>query len=145
MEDISKNIRTGYTYKCISGVFNISQVNNTPQSCINGGGTIVFENASGDPTKITDQWVYKIESTNGGVSFDILKSVNGAASFIKLNPDEIKLSNVSGFTVTGAELLPLSGNRQQSLATIRLVGKITTKGKDTSFALQTTVSQRNQE
>jgi len=144
MEDISRNIRTGYNYKCISGVFNPSQVSNIPQSCSNGGGSIVFENASGNPSVLTDQWVYKIESTNG-VDFNIWKSVNGAGSFVKLNPDEIKFSNVSGFTVTGAELFSSSGNKQQSLTTIRLVGKIITKGKETPFALQTTVSQRNQE
>ena len=139
MEDISRNIRTGTDFRCISGVFNVSQVNNTPQSCQNGGGAIVFENASGNPGIITDQWVYKIEST--GIDFNIWKSVNGAENFILLNPDEIKLASSSGFYVTGAES-SLSGNKQQPLITIRLVGKITTKGKETPFALQTTVSQR---
>ena len=140
IEDISKNIRTGSNFRCISEVFNISQVNNTLQSCNNGGGAIVFENASGNPDIITDQWVYKIEATNG-VDFNVWKSVNGAQSFIKLNPDEINFTSSSGFYVSGAES-SLSGNKQQPLIIIRLVGKIITKGKETPFALQTTVSQR---
>lgn len=155
MEDVSRNLRTGYNFRCVADVFEKTQASgvlgNTPQNCLNGGGAIVFENAFGSSKGgsikgvlcdecTEDQWVYKIESA-GGPDFNIYKSVDGAVNFIQLNPSEIKLDRASGFTVSGAGAL----DNQQPLVTIRLMGKITTKGKVTPFAIETSVSQRSSE
>jgi len=149
MDDMSKNIRTGYHLRCVVGVFNPLQAQgvtgNTPQSCEGGdGGAIVFENVNGLPAEggdqhTEDQWVYKIESGDTGLTYDVWKSVDGAENFVKLNADEVKLYGSSGFIVSGAD----PSDNQQPLTTIKLIGKVTTRGSVSSFAVQTTVSQRS--
>lgn len=152
MEDMSRNIRTGYHYRCYDStlVWNQSFAQtaglNTPRSCA-GGGVLVFEEARGHTptstvpdTNATDQWIYQVVSSDGGVTYNINKSIDGGSSWVQLNPTEVVLSSVSGFSVLGAE--PPSGNTQQPLVTIRLIGTITIKNVVTPFNLQTSVSQR---
>jgi type II secretory pathway pseudopilin PulG len=136
MEDISRNLRTGYNYHCGS----LSNLDN-PESCANGG-ILAFEEASGNVETTNDQWVYKIESTDGGATYNISKSVLGGAlgSFVQLNSSEIVLQSVSGFSVFGAQ--PPFSNNQQPLVIIRLIGIINSKDTVTPFSLQTSVSQR---
>ncbi len=141
MEDMSRNLRTGYNYHCVTdGNFN-SNVIVTPQSCPTGGG-IAFETSVGNPNVSSDQWVYKIESTNGGSTFNLSKSIDGGTSWVQLNPDEVTIDSVSGFTVVGAEP-PSSGDNRQPFVTIKLSGKITIKNVVTPFLLQTSVSERS--
>jgi len=138
MEDISRNLRTGYNYHCgSSGDFSV------PLSCPSGDSTIAFESANGDPLDVVDQWVYRINIDK------IEKSISDASNgndFIQLNPDEVKIdAAASGFFVTGAE--PSPGDIEQPYVTIKLVGNITYKPGTpnavvTPFSLQTLVSQR---
>ncbi len=149
MEDMSRNLRTGYNYHCfISGETipaSTSSVMSTPKSCASGWA-ISFEYAYGDSTDTDgdqidhdDQWVYYIDNTG-----KIFKSTQGpyaVASFVQLTPNEIVIDTAaSSFSVLGAESVP--GNEQQPFITIRLVGKITYKDTVTPFSLQTSVSQR---
>lgn len=147
MDDISKNLRTGYNYHCFpSGLVApsttysysiIPSFASTPQSCDFGFG-IAFEAANGDSNNYIDQWFYYID--NG----KIFKSTQGpyySYNFVQLTPDEVVIDPISGFSVLGAE--PSSaGNFQQPLVNIRLIGTITLKGTTTPFSLQTSVSQR---
>ncbi len=151
MEDIGRNLRTGTNYRCYSD-WNQSEAQdsdlNTSRSC-DSGRAIVFEEAYGftpaspspnaDPNG-TDQWAYKIETADGGDTYDISKSTDGGLIWTQLNPEEVDLSSVSGFSVLGAE--PPGGNEQQPFVTIRLVGTIFYKNVETPFSLQTSVSQR---
>lgn len=142
MEDMSRNIRTGYNYHCFTGSDNLA-VSATPKSCPTGSGNgwgIGFEYAYGDTTDNDDQWVYYVNSGK------LWKSTNnGTTPFLQLTPDEIVLDGVaSTFSVLGAEAAP---NFQQPLVTIRLVGKITYKAGTpqeviSPFSIQTSVSQR---
>jgi type II secretory pathway pseudopilin PulG len=134
MEDMSKNLRTGYSYQCFDINQDLSAVSiGTPRSCQNGWA-VVFESATGDRNTYEDQWVYYISSDG------IFKSVDGTRSFVKLTPNEITIDDVaSGFEVLGAEPLP---NKEQPFAKIKLVGKIKFKNIETPFSLQTSVSQR---
>ena len=144
MEDMSRNIRTGYNYYCTNGGMSVV-VGGTPQSCVSGNQAIVFETADGNPNTLSDQWIYNIYPSDDGIGYNIWKSIGGSnGTFVQLNPEEIKLDGTSGFIVTGAESSTDSNpNKQQPLVTIRLVGTITTKGVAMPFSLQTTVSQRN--
>lgn len=146
LEDMSRNLRTGYNYRCYAGESwgaggdAGTSVLNTPISCAEGK-TLVFEEVNSVPGDLNtnDQWVYKIESTDG-IHYNIFKSVDGGVTFVKLNTDEISLTAGSGFSVLGAE--PLPGDEQQPLVLMRLIGEITYKDVVTPFALQTSVSQR---
>ncbi|PIZ85956.1 hypothetical protein CO033_00110 [Candidatus Nomurabacteria bacterium CG_4_9_14_0_2_um_filter_32_10] len=131
MEDMSRNLRTGYDYYCGSGVSEI------PLSCENGK-TLFFEEATGETGKTDDQWGYEIKFN--GDTYDINKSTDGGSTWIQLNPEEVKLSSDSIFIVTGAE--PPNGDLQQPYVIIKLVGEITYRGVKSPFSLQTSVSQR---
>lgn len=131
MEEISRNIRTGYHYQCIDD----SLILGDPHSCADGWG-LAFENAFGDPDLEEDQWGYYFFGDK------IYKSAQGASpgTFVQLNPSEIVISDSSGFSVLGAETFP--EDNQQPLVIIRLVGNINYRGIATPFSLQTTISQR---
>ncbi len=127
MEDISKNLRTGYNYHCSNSLSNLS----TPLSCASGGGIISFKSSSDG-----GQWVYEILSDG-----TLQKSISGGAAgtFVTLTPPEIKISPTSSFSVTGAE----AGDNLQPFATIKLIGTITSENNIiTPFSLQTSISQR---
>ncbi len=139
MEDMSKNLRTGYNYHCLTGAVNLSNPS-VPISCASGWG-IFFEGAYGDPNDDNDQWIYSI---SGG---KIYKKTQGpyavaASSFTQMTPDEVVIDPAaSSFSVVGAEP-PTTGDHHQPFVTIKLVGTVTYHGVVTPFSLQTSVSQR---
>ena len=127
MEDMSKNLRTGYDYHCSNSLSNLS----TPLSCASDGGIISFKSSSDG-----SQWVYEILSDG-----TLQKSVSGgiAGTFVVLTPPEIIIDPASGFLVTGAE----TGDNLQPFVTIKLIGTITSENNVvTPFSLQTSISQR---
>ena len=132
MEDMSRNLRTGYNYRCItnSDFTNLS----TSLSCASGKAIAFREGIT------NAQWVYKIETLDGGATYNISRSTDGAATWTQFNPPEVVINSISAFSVLGAEALP--GDTQQPFVTIKLAGKITFKGIDTPFSMQTSVSQR---
>lgn len=154
LEDMSKNLRTGYDYHCFVAGDTIptspTSLISQPKSCTSGGA-VAFESAigdstdeDGDPVDDNDQWVYYLTTVNGKGT--IWKSTQGPynypTNFVQLNPDEVDLNlSTSGFSVLGAE--HPTGNSQQPLVTIRLSGTITYKNNIiTPFSMQTSVSQR---
>lgn len=137
VEDISRNMRVGKNYYCIESGDSRIKVD-VPKSGPNCLG-VAFETSIGDPANDNDQWVYYIR--NGKLFKSTVGPYDTGANFTELNPDEVVLDTVSGFSVLGAEGLP--GNSQQPLVVIRLSGKITLQnGVTTPFSLQTSVSQR---
>jgi prepilin-type N-terminal cleavage/methylation domain-containing protein len=140
MEDMSRNIRTGYNYSCFplgAGFPNSGQ--GSPQDCTDGSGeALAFESSTGDPSDDKDQVIYAFDSNgnlfkaiDGGYSNDIYSS--------PINPSNVTFITGSGFTVVGSK----PGDDQQPFVIIRLVGEITNKDKTkTQFSLQTSVSQR---
>jgi len=137
MEDMSRNLRTGYGYQCFTSQALNSGTLGGPRSCADGYA-VAFEAEGGNAGTYTDQWVY--EFSNG----KIYRSTNGMTSTLELTPPEVVMDNASGVSVLGAESFA-SGNTQQPLIIIRLVGTITIPGKNvvTPFSIETAVSQRN--
>lgn len=134
MEDISRNLRTGYSYHCLFGNDNLSS-SHIPTSCTEGWG-IAFEASGGSAVTNNDQWVYYIDE---GKLFK--STANGGSGFVQLTPDEIVLDELSHFSVLGAEGVA-SDNKQQPFVSIHLVGSITSKDGTLPFSLQTSMSQR---
>lgn len=140
MEDMSRNLRTGYNYQCFATGQTLTPATlGAPRSCPLGWA-IAFEAADGDPASFADQRVYYILNDGNTNTSGIFKSTDGANSFIKLTPNEVVISSVSSISVLGAE--PPPGNTQQPLAIIRLIGTISTKNTATPFYLQSSASQR---
>ncbi len=144
MEEMSRNLRTGYGYRCVDDndfSSNLSVVND----CLTSGLGIVFESASGVPVNAgilndTDQWIYKIKDGN------ISKSIDSGVSWVQLNSFDssnnsgVKIDdNTSGFVVSGSS----PSDTLQPFVIIKLSGKITSNNVSTPFALQTSVSQRS--
>ena len=136
MEDISKNLRTGYNYYCITGSDDLSNVSTrkSGQSCWG----VAFESAAGSTSNPNDQWVYYID--NFGKIFKSTQGPYVVSNFVQLTPDEVVINSVSSFSVLGAE--SISTNQQQPFVGIKLVGSITFKNIITPFSLQTSISQR---
>ncbi len=131
MEEISRSLRTGYDYHCMSGVNDNSS---TPLSGNNCQG-ISFTTSEGG-----ERWEYFI-SGDGKIfkstpsSPDVELTSGGENS-----PNDIIITELDAFSVFGAEAPP--GNQEQPFVTIRLSGEITYKNGSTPFSLQTSISQR---
>lgn len=139
MEDMSRNIRTGYNYYCVPVNVTAWPSSSTTLSGPNCSG-IAFEPAAGGP-----KWAYQfVSGPSGSVTiYYIRKSTDNGTTWIQLTPDEVVIDTVaSGFSILGAEPPNVNANKQQPFVTIRLVGSITYKNIVTPFSLQTSVSQR---
>ena len=138
MEDLSRNLRTGTSYRCFNSSQSLTSSElGVPRSCQNGGA-IAFEPPNGNPSTTSDQWVYYVTSDG-----KILKSTDGANTYVQLTPEEVKIADVNQatiFSVLGAPGVPADAG--QPFVTIRIKGTITYKGVVTPFSLQTSVSQR---
>jgi len=138
IDDISRNVRTGFKYQCFrkntDATLSPATLGN-PRSCVDGWA-IAFESDAGNTSTLTDQVVYYIASGK------IWKSTDGAQNFTTLTADEISIDTVSGFSVLGAESPSGSTNRQQPLIVIRFAGSITYKNVVTPFYIETSASQR---
>lgn len=129
MEDISRNLRTGYNYHCID---DDNLISTSPHSCVNGGAGISFKNTFGN------QLVYAVFPDGS-----IRKSIEGGAdgTFINLTPPEITIDASSSFSVFGA--LPQPADAEQPFVIIRLSGSINSGNNIiTPFYLQTSVAER---
>ena len=140
MEDMSRNLRTGYSYHCIVAGDVLPPISpvGTPKSCLNGGWGIAFEHQDGEKLNQNDQWVYYI---NDGKIFKSTQGASDLSNFFQLTPEEVVIDPISSFWVTGAESFS-AGNTEQPFVTIKLVGSITYNNVVTPFSLQTSVSQR---
>lgn len=140
MEEMSRNMRTGYNFHCVDNADYSVPTLNIAKSC-SGGGAVAFESAYGNPSNDGDQWVYKVESLDSGVTFNISKSTDSGVTWVQLNPTEVIIDATSNFAVLGAE--GPSTDQQQPLINIKLSGRVVLKNNVISpFSLQTSVSQR---
>jgi len=141
VEDMSRMMRTGYSFKCNPSAF--PQLNVDPQDCVLGPGqlapAIMFETFEGDPADMDDQLIYAIYEDG------IYRSEDSGASLadnqFKLTPDGMTFDpNRSGFAVRGS----LIGDGEQALITVRLVGKIEDSQQNftTPFSYQFTITPR---
>src|SRR5512141_3290416 len=90
MEDMSRNIRTGYNYRCISANSDFASANiATPRSNPTCWG-IAFESQNGSTTTTSDQWLYYYGSTSNG-NTGIFKSVDGGTTLVQLTSSEVAI------------------------------------------------------
>ena len=143
MNELSRNLRTAYTYHCfVVGEDEILpsplSALNYPKSCDLGYG-ISFETDTGNPSDFNDQEIYYL--SEGGL-WKLAGPYGGTPLPTRLTPEDVELDiDLSGFSVFGAEA-PGGGDQEQPFVTIRLSGEIKFKDVATSFSLQTSVSQR---
>jgi type II secretory pathway pseudopilin PulG len=136
LEDMSRNLRTGYNYHCISPKSSDFSNLGAPQNGDPCGG-IAFEYQNGNVGNLNDQWVYFISNNKSG-GLGIFKSIDGGSNPVQLTPDEIDIDPASFFSVFGAE----ADDGGQPFASVKLSGKIIYNNIETPFSLRTSVSQR---
>jgi len=135
MEDMTRNIRLGSRYRCLT-----TRPSGTPTTEIeqpkDGAGClgIAFEPFWDQPTDDPgDQVIYFIEDQS------IFKSMDGGENFEPMNSIDVKIyQNTSGFNVYASSP---DSNDQPSVLII-LGGEVEVGANVTTFDLQTTVSQR---
>ena len=131
MDDMSRNIRTGYDYGCLNE--ESTNIGDCPLGGETPGPGISFTSSDG-----ISHVVYELRYDNNNVLY-IQKSIDGGIP-MRLTSEQVNLDlGSSGFNVSGAAGI---GDGLQPIVTIRLNGSITTKGNVTPFSLQTSVSQR---
>jgi type II secretory pathway pseudopilin PulG len=135
IEDISRNLRTGYNYQCIPSAGSPTAVS-TPTNGLNCMGIEFEPSGGGNP------WAYEV-ITQGGQNI-IQKAIYNGSSWVwvQLTPKEVTINTTGSlFSVFGA-LPPSANDFHQPFVNIHLVGTITYKAVITSFSLQTSISQR---
>lgn len=133
LESMSRAIRVGSQFRCISGSYSNANVDQT-QDCSSGASAFAFEPYGGSPSTPNDQVVYRLNgnqierSTTGG----------GGSSFVPMTSPEIVIEGLT-FYVRGSGL----GDGRQPVVLISLYGRAGTTTKSrVDFNLQTTVTQR---
>jgi len=136
MDDMSRNLRTGYGYYCITGSGPVAPPY-TPTNGATCSGIEFTPSGGGSP------WAYEVATTDG-VNYFIQKAVyNGTTwPWVQMTPTEVSISSsVNAFSVFGAPLAS-SGDTLQPFVNIRLSGQIKYQNITSPFSLQTSVSQR---
>ena len=145
MDDMSRNLRTGYSYSCISTGGAKTAITSSVYPPLSGQNCwgIAFEPSGGGP-----MWAYEIVSPlDGSTNPYITRTEDGGATWVTLTPNEaIVNTTISSFSILGAEppptATPPGNDYQQPFVTIKLGGSITYKTVVSPFSLQTSVSQR---
>lgn len=139
MEDMARNIRLGYLYRCINSTANDPEIEeplNTPPGDYSCRGIAFEPYWNPVPGDIGDQVIYYI-----GDDGDIFKSTNGIVlDGAPMNSIDVKIDPLkSGFTIVGSES---NTDAVQPMVLIRINGTAQGSRSSTNFNLQTTVSQR---
>ncbi len=143
MEDMSRNLRLGYSYHCQYESLPVPI--EEPLDCALGEGalSLAFEKQGGDSENPLDQVVYRINSSDiKNVYID--KSTDSGNTFYPITPNILGDASMeidpihSGFVVLGAD----PEDKIQPMVAIRLKGSISIRGTVTPFNLETVVSQR---
>lgn len=151
MEDMARGLRVGSAYVC-GNYFSLSSVDGgfppvdgahavgseTSPSCPDGGGSITFEPALGNPDEFEDNqgFLFMVDSASGLAK--IYKTSNGGADWQLTTPDDVWFDPLrSGFIVTGA-----GEDGEPALVVIRLAGEVIYQDIRTPFAIQTSIAER---
>lgn len=142
MEDMSRNIRLGYSYRCLNNI----EVNPIDvEDPLDGFGCrgIAFEPFWDPvPNDAGDQVIYYIyEDPNTGIG-SIFKSDSGGAdgSFSPMNSLNVDIDpSKSSFFIVGSES---NTDNTQPFVVINLAGTANSSSQSTDFNLQTFVTQR---
>ena len=127
METISRDMRVGYDYKCLTL--------DTPEKsdCLSGSNSVQYTNSSG---KII---TYTFNKDTGPI---ISEKIDSGDQIALISRDSnVNISNMM-FYVIGADNELTPSARTQPRVVITISGSIPSSTGDTSFNLQTNISQR---
>lgn len=137
IESMTRIIKTGTAYHCgTSGVLS------DPQDCPSGDSYLELEKQKGDPTVLSDQIIYRIGPVGTCGAGQICFSDDGGSVFVALTAPFPQLSlDKLQFQVYGSVPEPLITSKQP-LVVIIIKGTAGTGTAETTFNIQTVVSQR---
>lgn len=139
IESMSRSLRMGTNYTCTSDGINIEGVP-LPQDCKNGGNLIAFIPAR---DAIDSRKAYKLHERNDGThTIQRCNTLQGGGyNCVNMISNNINI-DILRFFVRGADS---SEYLTQPSVYMIIRGSVTNKGEETSFAIQTMVSQRTSE
>lgn len=121
LENVTRSLRTGFTYHCGSSV-----PLNTPLDCPLGSNYIAFTDVNGGTS------IFRLDNKH------IQRSKDSGASFVDITAPEIEIDTLL-FVVEGS----LIGDDKQPRVLIIIEGTAGVRAQEkTSFSVQTTISQR---
>jgi len=132
LESISRAMRVGATYRCITGNYSSASID-VSQDCNSGGSALAFEPFGGSSATPDDQVVFRLNGTQ------IERSTQGGASstFIPVTSPDVVVEGLR-FYVRGSTL----GDIYQPTVLISIYGHAGTAGNQVNFNVQTTVTER---
>lgn len=134
VEDISKDMRVGYGYWCS---LNGTEFTAT-KDCLAGGKAIKYTNSSGHTI------IYTFNGTSIPGIGVLTKNDNGTVVDLISQDSKVNITDFNFYVIGADHELDMNiANRTQPRVVITASGLISTKGNtDTSFNLQTNISQR---
>lgn len=143
IESMSRDMKTGSSYHC--DTFILTGGIDVFQDCpLSGGGAyIALEGQNGNPSTSGDQIVYQLGSVDPNCPSpeQICKSTDGGVSFFAVTapPPELRITGLA-FRVIGSN--PSDSPPKQPRIVIVILGYAGIGGAQSSFNIETTVSQR---
>lgn len=143
IESMSRDMKTGFMYHCDTSVLtgSIDVFQDCPLS--SGGAYIAFEGQNGNSSLASDQIVYQLGSTDPNCPSpeQICKSIDGGTSFFAVTapPPELHITGLA-FRVLGSD--PSDSPAKQPRITVVILGYAGIGGAQSSFDIETTISQR---
>jgi len=134
LESMARNMRVGFDYHCeeIGTLSNIE----TPQDCSSNGGVLLaFEAHDGNIETSADQVVYRYDATNKRIE----RSEDGGATFSYVTAPEVQIDELKFYALNTSRA---DNNQAKIVITLKGTAQASDLRIATTFAIQTTVSQR---
>lgn len=136
LESMSRNIRTGTSYRCGTNIV----LNLSYKDCNQGGIFLAFEPSTED-TVFTDTIIYQFNENNGEGWLE--RSIDAGNTFIRITAPEVEIENFKFYVVGSEPLSGINNDTKQPKVTITIGGTVNISERSkTTFNIQTTVSQR---
>lgn len=133
MDAMARDVRTGYDYRC-EGSLPLNGVD--PRDCSGGGAVIAIEGENGDPNDPDDQIVYHYTGSA------LRRSQDSGNTWSVITTDNLDIQDFAFYVTGSGRTTGASADTQQPHVTITSEGVVGENETETTFRVQTTVTQR---
>lgn len=145
LDSMTREIRTGYFYECENNSSSLNKTNTSaPKDCSNGKSNFAFVESGGSLTGGMDsnRIAYRHNATDKSIERRLGNPTTGGVDWVAITAPEVQVDSLE-FIVTGSHSYSDNNNKRAPTVTIFISGTAgDVVGLDTSFALQTTVTQQ---
>jgi type II secretory pathway pseudopilin PulG len=139
LDNMTRNIRTGFNYHCLFGgavpvppaLADIDITND----CDTGGNLIAFEGPHGERLDNTDQIIYRHNATNQSIE----ASFNAGTTWVTLTAPELQVEKLQFFTTFTSRT---SAPHGQAMVMFTMTVRASEGDSETTLTVQTAIAQR---